>query len=99
VAGVQRLERVLEDHLHPSPVGLQRGTGEAGDVAPLEPQGPARRPVLQRDQAARGGLAGPALADHGQHLAGHQPKVDAVDRADLIGLAAQERREPAGAQD
>ena len=83
VARVERRVRVLEDDLHPAPVGPEGGAREAGDVPAVE-QDRSRRGVDEpQQQPAHGGLAAARLADQPERLAAPDDEVHAVHGLDL----------------
>ena len=88
LARVQRLVRVLEDHLHPAAHGAQVGVRERLAVD----QDLARRRRLQAEQgAAERRLAAARLADDAEGLAAPPLEVDAVDGPDDPPAGAVDR--------
>ena len=81
-ARIERRLRVLEDHLEPGAQRAQPVLRQARDVLPVEQQ-PARRRCVEAHQGApEAGLAGAALADDAQRVAGRERQVDAVQDID-----------------
>ena len=90
VAGVERGEGVLEDHLHPPAQRPQLPLAKVGDVAAVEDNPPSRRLVEADDRPADGGLAAAGLADEAQSLAAADRHRDAVDRPDVADVAVED---------
>src|SRR5581483_4484729 len=79
LAGIERGERVLEDHLH-VPAPFAEGPAlEVGDVLALELDGALRNVVQTHDHASEGGLAAPRLAHEPDGLARVDVEIHAVD--------------------
>ena len=78
---VQRVERILEDHLHLRAVPEDvAATAHARDVGPLEEDGTFRRLVETRQQPRDRALAAAALADERGDRPGTEFERDVVDR-------------------
>src|SRR6266511_440636 len=95
----QELE-VLEDeadHLVAEPGQLV--VGQPGDVAPLERQAAAGRPVQAAEQAEQGGLPRAARSHDRQRVPARDRHVHAVERADLDPLHAVDLGDPARLHD
>ena len=89
-ARVERRVRVLEDDLHPPPVGLQRGALERGDVRAVEDDRAGRRVDEPQQQPADGRLAAARLADEAERLAAPDLEAHAVDGLDLADRPLQD---------
>jgi hypothetical protein len=85
--GVQRLVRVLEDHLHPAAHASQLAARQAAQVAALHQHLASARRQQPQQQVGGGRLARAGLADDGQHLARRHLEADAVHRPDGRGRA------------
>src|SRR5436190_8243821 len=81
---VERIERILEDHLHlrPVPKAVAPAT-DARDVAPLEQDRAGTRVVQAREQPCDGALAATALADERRDRSGPQLEGHVVDGVDV----------------
>src|SRR5690606_29768839 len=89
VAGVERLDRILEDHLQLASQGAHRARTEAGDVAPLE-MDRSRVAIVETDDGLperRFPAAG--LADEPERFPRRDVEGHAVDRADRPGLTQE----------
>ena len=86
-ARVERGLRVLEDHLELRAQRAQPVFRQVGDVAPVEQQAARGRPVEPDQGAPQAGLAGAALADDAERVAGREREVDAVQNVDRRGRA------------
>jgi hypothetical protein len=89
VAGVERRERVLEDHLHPPAQDAELALAEPRDVGPVEHDAPARRVVEPQDRAADRRLAAAGLSDEPQRLAAANLEADVVDGLDVTDVAVE----------
>src|SRR4030095_11719653 len=79
---IERAVRILEDHLHLAPDRTQRVLGERREVAPLEEDLTAGRPLELQDAAPGGRLPAPGLAHEPERLAPADLEAHAVDGAD-----------------
>ena len=87
---VQAGVRVLEDDLHPAPIGPELGALDPRDIRPIELD-PARRRVEEaQDHPADRRLAAARLADEPERLAAPDVERDAVDRLDRADLALED---------
>ena len=78
--GVQRAERILEDHLHLRAVAEDALTALLGrDVAPVEDHAPGGWLVEAQEQTRDGALAAAALADECRDAARPQREAHVVD--------------------
>ena len=82
-ARIERGVGVLEDHLHPLPVGHHRGGVEAGNVFVFQPDRALGRLKQLQHRATDGGLAAAGLADETQRLAMFDPEAHAVHGIDM----------------
>src|SRR4029077_18517786 len=81
--GVERADRVLEDHLEVRPHLLHAALRDLCDVLALELDRPFGGLDQPQDRPAQGGLAAPRLAHQPQRLALIDIQVDAVDSLDV----------------
>ncbi|KAG1391308.1 hypothetical protein G6F58_012743 [Rhizopus delemar] len=89
-AGVQRRERILEDHLDLAPERVEVLFAlERGQVCAAERDGTFRGRVQPLDQPRHGGFAGTRFADQADDFAAAHGKVDAVDRQIRAGLGME----------
>ncbi len=84
---IQRVEGVLEDHLHPRAVELDVAAAE--DVRPVVDHRARRRVVQPREDARDGALAAAALADERRDRALAKREAHVVDRAQLPEVLGQ----------
>ena len=70
--------RVLEDHLHPAPIGLEVGALEAGDVLAVEADRSRGRIDQPQQQPPDGRLAAAGLANQSKRLAPLDVEADVV---------------------
>ena len=85
VARVERVERVLEDHLHPPPPRPEPAFGQGEDFLPVEYDAPAdgRGGGSELEQrTADGGLPAAALADEADGRASFDGEAHVVHRFD-----------------
>ena len=66
--GVERSERVLEDHLDLAVPRAQGPSAEVGDVLAVEQDSTARRRIEPGDKPSEGRLPGPGFADEAERL-------------------------------
>ena len=89
-AGIERLIRVLEDHLGLPPESQQLAAS-ARQRFSQEADRAARRVHQLEDGKAGRGLAAAALADDAQHLARTELEADVVDGPHLLPTAARKQ--------
>ena len=88
--GVQRTERILEDHLHLRAVANEVAPPMCTrDVAALEVDAPGGRVVEPREQSCDRALAAAALADERGDRAGPEREVHVVDRVHATAASEQ----------
>src|SRR5256884_331479 len=87
---VERAVRVLEDHLHLAAHRPQLVLAEGREVAPLEDDLPARRPLELEDAPAGRRLAAARLADEPEGLAAADREAHVVHGTDDAGPPAEE---------
>src|SRR5438132_303116 len=87
---IERAVRILEDHLHLPSDRAQRVLVERREVAALEEDLTAGRPLELQDAASGGGLAAPGLAHEPEGLAPPDLEAHAVDGADEAGSTPEE---------
>ena len=86
--GVERGERVLEDHLDVRAVAAEAATpSDPAHVLAAEPDRARRRFVEPRQQTGDGALAASARADESSDAARAQREADVVDRAKGLALS------------
>ena len=91
--GIQRRERILEDHLHlRSERAHPSAATQAGDVFVLEHDRAPRRLVQVAEQACHGALAAAALPHEGRDASAPQGEADVVYRAQRLPTASPEAR-------
>ena len=89
VTGIERRERVLEDHLHPRPQGPQLALGEPRDVAAVEGD-PARRWLVEtEDRPSDRRLAAAGLSDEADGLAAANRQCHAVHRLHVADVTVE----------
>jgi hypothetical protein len=89
VARVQRRERVLEDHLHPSAEGAEIAFLQVRYVLPVEEDAAVRRLVEPQDRAPERRLAAARLADEAEGLPALDRERDVVDGLDVPDVAVE----------
>ena len=92
---IERLVRILEDHLHPPPEPARLGAGDRAHVDTVDQD---RAPVAgtsPHGRERRRGLAAARLADQRDELAGVHVDRHAVDGPHQADGAAQQRAEQA----
>ena len=80
VPWIERLRRVLEDHLHLAAHGAQRALGERGDVCAVKIHAAGGRLEQAHDGARHGRFAAAAFAHETERFARLQCKAHAVHR-------------------
>src|SRR5205085_1608775 len=94
VPRVERGERILEDHLHAPPQGSELAFAERRDVAAVEDDSAAGRPVEPQDRAADGRLPATRLADEAERLAAADRQRHVVDGADVADVPVEDEPAP-----
>ncbi len=89
-AGVQRADRILDDHLHAGPDLAQLSTLEGGELRSVEAHRPAGGAGELHDGLAGGRLAAAGLADQAEGLALGDVEGHVGDRGDLAAAAGGE---------
>ena len=89
-ARIERGERVLEDDLHPPPVGAQLDLAEPRDVLAVERDAAGGRLDQPQHGAAHRRLAAARFADQAERLARRDREAHAVDREDVAGGAPKQ---------
>ena len=87
---IQRAVRILEDHLHLATDRTQRVLVERRQVASLEEDLTAGRPLELQDASAGRRLAAPGLADEPEGLAAADLEAHAVDGTDEAASAPEQ---------
>ena len=82
VPRIERGLRVLEDHLELGPQRAEPLLGQVRDVLAVEPEAAGGGGVEADQGPPQAGLAGAALADDSQGIAGRQRKIDAAQDVD-----------------
>src|SRR5690348_17037085 len=90
MARVQRRERILEDHLHPSAQCAKLALAERRDVPAVEDDLPRRRLVQAEEGPPDRGLAAARLAHQPEGLAPPDHEADVVDGAHVADVAVEE---------
>ncbi len=88
--GVQRTQRVLEDHLQPAADAAQFLAGQLGQVRAVEDDGPLGDVHQPQHGPPEGGLAAAGLADQAVGLAGLDLQGDPVHGVDVADRAVEE---------
>ena len=89
VPGIQRAERVLEDHLDLAPQRAELALAHRQDVAPVEKNLPAGRGHELEDGFPNRGLAAPAFADQPDRRAGLDGETHIIDRFHIVDMPAE----------
>ena len=94
VPRVERVVRVLEDHLRLAPDRRELLARELGDLEAIELDRAAGWADEHQDRASRGRLAGAGLTHETKRLARVDREVDAVDGLDVADRARQQAARP-----
>src|SRR5262249_14255533 len=89
-AWIERAVGVLEDHLHPEPVGPQLAPRQRRDVVAVEDDASRREVVEPGDAAVERRLAATGLADQAERLASADVEADAVHGVHLVPASLQQ---------